>query len=326
MMDVVISCCRLRAFPAMWTQKQWGLLGVHRCINTLGIEGEWGESHCAIYPISTALPLHAPALPCMAMAPCFSRLASFSVSQLDAFSALYWGDCPYLSRAIRLLGWLADVPCVYNGLHHVFLHAVLRGLEFIPARCGRHRILAALAAELWVWSRRFFLFLICPRRQNRKTRWSAFQSGRGEMGTVSFSRLQRLVSAYLDEEAALAQRQALATSHSQLGRPCHLVNPCHKSNITIRDPKIKRNSLFVGGAALYRFVLLCIAEPTKCVQIWLRGCEHDATCLDELRRAGLWQRWTEAWNMPCCCPLFFFHWFLCVASIAPYLHLYYHES
>ena len=34
------------------------------------------------------------------------------------------------------------------------------------------------------------------------------------MGTVSFSRLQRLVSAYLDEEAALAQRQALAT-HSQ---------------------------------------------------------------------------------------------------------------
>lgn len=66
-------------------------------------------------------------------------LASFSVSQLDAFSALYWGDCPYLSRAIR---------------------------------CGRHR--------------------------------------RGEMGTVSFSRLQRLVSAYLDEEAALAQRQAVS--------------------------------------------------------------------------------------------------------------------
>ena len=87
------------------------------------------------------------------------------------------------------------------------------------------------------------------------------------MGTVSFSRLQRLVSAYLDEEAALAQRQALATSHSQLGRPCHLVNPCHKSNITIRGPTIKRNSLFVGDAALYGFVLLCIAEPTKCVQI-----------------------------------------------------------
>lgn len=33
------------------------------------------------------------------------RLASFSISQLDAFSAIYWGDWPYLSRAIRPLGF-----------------------------------------------------------------------------------------------------------------------------------------------------------------------------------------------------------------------------
>ena len=76
------------------------------------------------------------------------------------------------------------------------------------------------------------------------------------MGTVSFSRLQRLLSAYLDEEAALAQRQALATSHS-------LARPRDKSNITIRDPKIKRNirnSLFVEGALYGFFLLLCIGS------------------------------------------------------------------
>ena len=75
------------------------------------------------------------------------------------------------------------------------------------------------------------------------------------MGTVSFSRLQRLLSAYLDEEAALAQRQALATSHS-------LARPRDKSNITIRDPKIKRNSLFVEGA-LYCFFCCFVLEVRK---------------------------------------------------------------